>query len=126
MTATAPPTPPPSPTADGGHVVRVATSTLTWGFQIGIAILAIGLVLAAVRGDPLANSVRRPGDVLDAVVAFEANGFVDLAILWMIAVPVIAAAAIASAFQRTGEWRYLTITLLVLAVLAFSIGLAVV
>lgn len=126
MTTTSQPPHPPSPGVDGGQVARVATSTLTWGFQIGIGLLAIGLLLAAVRGDPLASSVRRPGAVVDAVVAFEANGFVDLAILWMIAVPVIAAAAIASVFLRTREWRYFTITLMVISVLAFSIGLAVI
>jgi uncharacterized membrane protein len=119
---------PPDPPSSGSGtrlVPRTATAVLTWGLQVGIVLLTVGLALAAINGEPLASSVGRPSEVMEAVAEFDANGIVDLAILWMIAVPVIAAAAISGAFLRAREWRYLLVTLLVLAVLAFSIGLAV-
>lgn len=115
-----------SPTTgdDSTQVARTATIVLSWGFQIGLAILVAGLALAALRGEPLASNVGRPSDVVEAVLRFEANGIIDLAILWMIAVPIITATAIAIVFLRTREWRYVVVTLMVLGVLAASIGLA--
>jgi uncharacterized membrane protein len=106
-------------------VIRTATAVLNRGFQIGIFLLVAGLILAAIEGEPLSRTVAKPADIVDAASHLEADGLIDLAILWMIAVPVIAAAAIVIAFLRAHEWRYAVTTLLVLAVLTFSIGLAI-
>lgn len=114
-----------SVTPPSGRATRTAMVVLTRGFQGGLAILAIGLILAAVEGEPLASEVPAPGGVVDAVVDGSAAGVIDLAILWMIAVPVIATLAIAVAFLRAREWLYMMLTFLVLAILTFSIGLAV-
>ncbi len=106
-------------------VIRTATAVLNRGFQIGIFLLLAGLILAAIEGEPLSRTVAKPAEIVQAVSDLEADGVIDLAILWMITVPIIAAAAIVIAFLRAREWRYAVTTLLVLAVLAFSIGLAI-
>ncbi len=106
-------------------VARTATAVLNRGFQIGILLLVTGLILAAIKGEPLRDTVATPREIAEAIVHLEGNGVIDLAILWMIAVPIIAAVAIVIAFLRASEWRYAVTTLLVLAVLAFSIGLAI-
>ncbi len=113
------------PSFEPNVVIRTATAVLNRGFQIGIFLLVAGLILAAIEGEPLSRTVAKPAEIVQAVSDLEADGVIDLAILWMITVPIIAAAAIVIAFLRAREWRYAVTTLLVLAVLAFSIGLAI-
>ncbi len=111
--------------ADARLVTRTATAVLSGGFQIGIAILTLGLILSIVQREPLAQRVPPLGEVGRAVAEGNAAGVIDVAILWMITVPVIAALAIAVAFLRLREWLFMTFTLLVLAVLGVSIGIAI-
>ncbi len=101
-----------------------ASRVLGWSFRVGAALLAIGLLLAAIRGEPLGRELDPLGEVLPAVVAGHAGGVVDLAILWLMASPVFAVVAVAGGFLRLGDRRYALLSLLVLAVLAASILLA--
>ncbi len=111
--------------ADARLVTQTATAVLGGGFQLGIAILTLGLILSIVQREPLAQSIPSLGEVGRAVADGNAAGVIDVAILWMIAVPVMAALAIAVAFFRVREWLFMTFTLLVLAVLGVSIGIAI-
>lgn len=97
---------------------------LVWSFRIGAALLVAGLVLAVVRGEPLGERVDPLGAIVPALTAGRAAGLIDLAILWLMASPVFAVVAVAVGFARLGDRRYVLLTLLVLAVLAASIGLA--
>ncbi|MBA2278789.1 MAG: DUF1634 domain-containing protein [Chloroflexia bacterium] len=106
-------------------MTQTATAVLGGGFQLGIAILTLGLILSIVQREPLAQSIPSLGEVGRAVADGNAAGVIDVAILWMIAVPVMAALAIAVAFFRVREWLFMTFTLLVLAVLGVSIGIAI-
>lgn len=94
---------------------------LTWGFRIGAALLLLGIVLSAVKGEPLHQSADPFGQVLPSIMAGNAAGVVDLAILWLMTVPVLAVILVAAGFARIGDWRYAAASALVLAILAASV-----
>ncbi len=126
---------PPTPEATGAadFVARAerlaptyatAGRVLGWSFRVGAGLLTVGLVLAFVRGEPLGREVDPLGEIGPALGAGHAAGVVDLAILWLMASPIFAVIAVAVGFLRLGDRRYALLSLLVLAVLAASIGLA--
>lgn len=98
--------------------------TLRWGFRIGAALLAIGLVLAIVRREPLDTEVDPLGEVIPAVLAGRAGSVVEVAILWLMGTPVLAVIVVLIGFLRLRDRRYALLSLLVLLVLGVSIGLA--
>lgn len=102
---------------------RVA-ALLTVMFRIGAALLALGVVLALVRGEPLSPTVDAIGSILPAILTGHAAGLVDLAILWLMAAPVVATIVVLAGFLRLGDRRYALVTALVLLVLAASIARA--
>ena len=111
-------------TAELAPLYALAVATLTWGFRTGAALLAAGIVLALARREPLNREANPFSDVLPAVLDGRAAGVVDLAILWLMVVPVGAVVVVAGGFFRLGDRRYALLSLLVLAVLGVSIALA--
>jgi len=102
----------------------IAGAVLLWSFRIGAGLLVLGLLLAAIRGEPLDRELDPLAEIVPALRAGHAAGVVDLAILWLMASPVFAVVAVAAGFLRLGDRRYALLSLLVLAVLAASILLA--
>ncbi len=96
----------------------------TWGFRIGAALLALGIVVALIRQEPIGHEAARFGDILSAVAAGRAAGIIDLAILWFMATPVVTVVVVAASFWRMGDRRYALLSLFVLAILGASISLA--
>ncbi len=111
-------------TGELAPLYAAAGATLTWGFRVGAALLAAGIVLALARREPLNREANPFSDVLPAVLDGRAAGVVDLAILWLMVVPVGAVVVVAGGFFRLGDRRYALLSLLVLAVLGVSIALA--
>lgn len=97
-----------------------------WGFRIGAAILALGIVVALIKGESIGHEADRFGDVLGAVRNGYASGIIDLAILWFMATPVVTVLVVALSFWRLGDRRYALLSLLVLAILGASIALALI
>ncbi len=96
----------------------------TWGFRLGAALLAVGVVVALIKSEPLGHEADRFIDVLAAVRAGHASGIIDLAILWFMATPVATVVVVGISFWRMGDRRYALLSLLVLAILGVSIVLA--
>ena len=122
---------PPSMVADGERragelapLYAAAVTTLTWGFRAGAALLTVGIVLALAQREPLNREADPFAEVIPAVLDGRAAGVVDLAILWLMVVPIGAVLVVAGGFFRMGDRRYALLSLLVLAVLGASIVLA--
>jgi uncharacterized membrane protein len=101
-----------------------AIRTFFWGFRLGAALLALGVVLALVKGEPLGREADPISGVLAEVRAGHASGIIDLAILWFMLTPVAATIVVAVGFWRLGDRRYAALSLAVLVILGVSIALA--
>ncbi len=101
-----------------------AIRTFVWGFQLGAVLLALGVVAALVKGEPLGREADPISGVLAEVRAGNASGIIDLAILWFMLTPVVAAVVVGVSFWRLGDRRYAVLSLSVLVILGVSIALA--
>ena len=123
MTTPTPPTTPDLAQRQAGVASlhqRVIT-VLTWGWRIGAGLLVLGLALTLVRGEQLPGKALLPNAILADLLAGRAAGVVDLAIILLIATPVVATAVVALGFWQRHDKRYTAITLLVLLVLILSV-----
>ncbi len=105
-------------------IYRSAIATLTWGFRIGAALLAIGLAVAAIERKSIALTAESYSNVVPAILDGEANGVISLSILCLVATPVATAGVVALGFYRIGDRWFGGISLFVLCVLATSISVA--
>jgi uncharacterized membrane protein len=101
-----------------------AVKTLFWGFRLGAALLALGIVVTLVKGEPLGHEADPIPDVIAMVRAGYASGIIDLAILWFMLTPVATVVVVAASFWRLGDRRYALLSLIVLAILGASVALA--
>jgi hypothetical protein len=101
-----------------------ALKTLFWGFRGGAALLALGIVVALIKREPLGTEADPIPDVIAMVVAGHASGIIDLAILWFMLTPVVTVIVVAASFWRLGDRRYALLCLVVLAILGASVALA--
>jgi uncharacterized membrane protein len=101
-----------------------AVKTLFWGFRLGAALLALGVVAALVKREPLGHEADPLADVIGTVRAGYASGIIDLAILWFMLTPVATVIVVAASFWRLGDRRYALLSLVVLAILGASVALA--
>lgn len=95
-----------------------------WGFRIGAALLLLGLVMAIATGEPIGHVADPLVGIPSAVLAGQASGVIDLAILWFMATPVVTVVAVAIGFLRLGDRRYALLSLVVLIILGASIALS--
>jgi uncharacterized membrane protein len=98
--------------------------TFTWGFRVGAALLALGVVVTLVKGEPLGREADPIGGVIAKLRAGQAAGIIDLAILWFMLTPVATVIVTAATFWRLGDRRYALLSLVVLLILGGSIALA--
>ena len=98
--------------------------TLFWGFRLGAALLALGIVVALVKREPLGREADPLPEVIAMVRAGYASGIIDLAILWFMLTPVATVIVVAASFWRLGDRRYALLSLIVLAILGASVALA--
>ncbi|MCA9880077.1 MAG: DUF1634 domain-containing protein [Thermomicrobiales bacterium] len=102
----------------------LSRTIFVWGFRIGAVLLVLGLVIAIARGEPIGHVADPLVDVPAAVLAGQASGIIDLAILWFMATPVVTVVAVATGFFRLGDRRYGYLSLIVLLILGASIALS--
>jgi hypothetical protein len=103
---------------------EASITTFLWGFRIGAALLALGIVVTLARGERLSHEAAPFAAVFAEVRAGTAPGIIDLAILWLMITPVATVVAVAVSFWRLGDRRYAFLSLVVLAILGASIALA--
>ena len=101
-----------------------AVKTLFWGFRLGAALLALGIVVSLFKREPLGREADPLPEVVAMVRAGYASGIIDLAILWFMLTPVATVIVVAAIFWRLGVRRYALLSLIVLAILGGSVALA--
>lgn len=101
-----------------------AIKVLTFGFRIGGSLLCVGLLVALVRQESLRRITESYLDVVPSIVDGEASGIVSLAIIVLVATPVVTVLNVALGFFGIGDRRFGLLSLVVLAVLAVSISLS--
>ncbi len=105
-------------------IYQAAGSVLTWGFRVAASLLIIGIAVALVRQEPLARRAEPLPKVVSGLLEGEARRIVDLAIVAMIATPVVTTLVVAIGFLRLRDRLYATLSLVVLAILGTSIAVA--
>lgn len=105
-------------------VYRRTIVVLSLGFRIGALVLAIGLALALIKQESLRRTAEAYPDIFPAILDGEANGFISLAIIILLATPVVAVLFVALGFLRVGDRRFGLLSLVVLGVLGVSITLS--
>jgi uncharacterized membrane protein len=109
------------PLRDMAPIQETAARTLTWGFRVSAAILAVGLIVTLARGDDLSKDATSLTDLIPDLLDGEGSAIVSLAILAMITTPVVTVMMIAAGFFKIGDRQFGRISLIVLGVLAVSI-----
>ena len=111
------------PAGDTLHapIDRVVHDTLVVGVVVGMALLAVGLVLTvAGRGAPGHVALRAPAALRDAA-HLRAVGFYSLGLLVLILTPFIRVLGSIIAFTAARDWRFVAVTSAVLVVMIVSI-----
>jgi uncharacterized membrane protein len=118
-------------TADPGHgnnadLDRSIARLLTFGTYVSVALLAAGVALMFVQGiSPLAGGPPfRPELIVDDLVHGRPAGFMWLGLVAVIATPTARVIAALIGFIRRGERTMAIVAVLILGVIALSVGLA--
>lgn len=111
-------------TFDSRQVTSAAIKVLTTGWRLSFVLVIIGLVIAIIRDEPLANELGTFSHVFDELRNGHSNGFLGVGILVMILSPIVSAATIAVSFFRIGDRQFGMITTAVFIILMISIGLS--
>ena len=111
--------------------------SLAWVLRIGVLVsasaVALGgaLYLATHYDQPVSyrvqpedsdDGLRTVPDVLAEVSHWRGRGIIQLGLLLLIATPVVRVACSAVGFAQQRDWTYVTMTLAVLGVLAYSLS----
>jgi uncharacterized membrane protein len=99
---------------------------LVLGTYLGVALLAIGIVLMLAAGvDPMTTPPPSfdPSSIVGDITALRPTGFLWAGVLVLMALPVTRVAIAALAFARGGDRRMAAIAVAVLIVLAASVVL---
>ena len=91
-----------------------------WGFRLSAALLLIGLIVSAIRGESLHTSMESVPELIDEIAEGRGRGIVGFGILVMLVTPIAGTVAIVLANIRIGDRRYTLITLSVLVILIAS------
>lgn len=105
-------------------VYRAAISVMTWGFRVAGGLLVLGLIVAAIKRESIRHEVDPFADIIPTLLDGDAAGIIDLAIVVMMATPLLTVIAVAVAFRKAGDKRYSNASFMVLGVLAVSVILS--
>ena len=72
------------------------------------------------RGEP--GGLRHPREIIHEAIQLDARGLIQLGLLLLIATPVARVAFSVIGFALEKDWMYVVITLIVLALLVFSLS----
>jgi uncharacterized membrane protein len=96
---------------------------LVWGVALSSTIMVAGLLVAAITGQPLPDSVPPIQQVIPEALALRPGGILALGLLILIATPILRVASSIIAFIYERDWRYTLITTIVFLIVLASIFL---
>jgi uncharacterized membrane protein len=99
-------------------------AVLRAGFRIAAGLLLVGISIALIRREPLAERADAFADIPAALADLDARGFIDLAIIAIVLTPLAAVVTILRGFLAAGDTRFARLTGGVLAILVASIVLS--
>lgn len=105
-------------------VVEQTITVFRAGYVLSFILVAIGLLDALIRNQPLASELGPPSELLDHLLSGDPNGFLGLGIGVMILTPVVMTIEVAINFLRVRDTRFAAITALVSAILIITVALA--
>lgn len=111
-------------TVGGDHVGRTASRFLFAGFACFVVTMIVGVIWLLLTNRAMSPEIMPIGEIPRELRAGDPMAVIDLALLILIATPVVTMAAVATAFFRSGERRLALTALLVLAILIVSFALA--
>ena len=117
--------PPHDPaTRDDGGLYQGVQRTLAGGMALSFALMGAGLLWQIASPHPHPEQVIALDRLLPELLAGNPLALLDLGLLTLLAIPAVHLSVAAVSFGRSGDRRYLLLTLLVLAILAVGAGLA--
>ena len=121
---------PPVASADvavAGPLERGIARVLTVGTYVSVAVLGVGTAMMLASGvQPLSGGPRFDlGQIGDDLVHLRATGFLWLGLVAVVATPASRVVASLVGYLRDGERLMVVVAVLILAVIALSVGLAI-
>ncbi len=102
-------------------VERTVRTVLAAGIALSVALLAIGLALAAGAGDGIPHVIVPVPELARGLVALDAAAYLSAGLIVLIATPFVRVAGAILAFAAARDLRYVAVTALVLAVMCLSV-----
>lgn len=115
---------PPSSDEPIPYEIGPLTTILAWGFRLSLTFLGLGLLIALIQQEPLAEQVEPIGDVLGGLFDLQATAFIDLGIIILLLTPVATVATLVMGFIQARDRIFSLISVFVLGALALAILLA--
>jgi uncharacterized membrane protein len=105
---------------------RLVHLSLLAGVAVSGVLLAAGLVVALVSGQPRPEGPAPPvAAVLRSAARGDGVGLLDAGLLLLIATPVLRVAVLAVGWGVEGSWRFAAVAVLVLGLLALGLVLGI-
>ena len=102
-------------------IERKIHRVLQVGIAVSVLLLAMGLVLDALRGEGISTRVVPVADLPAALGSLDPAAFLSLGLIVLIATPFVRVGGSIVTFARQHDRRYVVITSIVLAVMLLSV-----
>lgn len=113
------------PLRDHRDLDLVVRRTLVASLAVGLALLLVGVALALLGRGEIPREVDGLRDALHSARELQAEGFCVLGILVVILTPFVRVLGSVVAFAHERDWRFVAVTLAVLAVMVVTVRLGI-
>lgn len=102
----------------------IVALVLRVGLVVSLTLMAVGLVILGIQGKPLPLESIPPGEAVARAFRLDPSASLDLGILTLLATPVSYVVVSLAEFVAERDWRFTSVTVLVIAILALSVVFA--
>ena len=106
-------------------VNRLIHYLLSTSVFISASLLVVGLLIALIQGTPSPNAGPSLGEIVHQLLQGDGTAFLNLGLLVLMITPVIQVAMLIYGYARIGRWRFVLISVLVLALLGTGVFLGI-